>query len=95
MNNHIAELQMNDATQEEVALAKTEYDEKSSQRDKDVKDYLENSEFAGKVGAFEGAGYASTGLYRSSVNCIMFTRTDYFCTVCRDAMVEVIDSYAR
>jgi hypothetical protein len=95
MNDHIAELQKNGATAEEVVQAKADYDEKSTQRDKKVKEYLENSEYAGKVGAFEGAGYASTGLYRSSINCIMFTRTDYFCTVCKEAMVEVIDSYSK
>jgi len=95
MNDHIAELQKSGAAAEEVAQAKAEYDQKSTQREKEVQDYMENSEFAGKVGAFEGAGYASTGLYRSSLNCIMFTRTDYFCPVCREAMIEVIDSYAK
>lgn len=95
MNDHIAQLQKSGASEDEVARAKADYDERSTQRDKEVQAYLEGSEYAGKVGAFEGAGYASTGLYRSSINCIMFTRTDYFCTVCREAMVEVIDSYSR
>ena len=36
--------------------------------------YLQASEFAGLVGAYEGAGYASTGLYRPMVDCIMFTK---------------------
>ena len=26
-----------------------------------------------KVGAFEGAGYSSTGLYRPMIDCIMFS----------------------
>jgi hypothetical protein len=95
MNDHIAELQKSGATEEDVAQAKAEYNKRSMQRDKEVQEFLENGAFAGKVGAFEGAGYASTGLYRSSVNCIMFTRTDYFCAVCREAMVAVIDSYSR
>ena len=30
--------------------------------------------YAGKTGAFEGAGYASEGLYRPAVNCIMFSK---------------------
>ena len=29
---------------------------------------------AGRVGAFEGASYEPIGLYRSEVDCIMFTR---------------------
>jgi IgA Peptidase M64 len=47
--------------------------------------------FAGKVGAFEGAGYADAGLYRPAVNCIMFTRTEAFCPVCRRAIEQSID----
>jgi len=95
MNNNIADLQLNGAPKEEVKIAKKRYDELSTKRDAEVQEYLENSPFAGKVGAFEGAGYMSTGLYRPSINCIMFTRTDYFCPVCQDAMISIIDSYSE
>jgi len=95
MNDHIAELQKMGSPEEEVALAKAQYDTKSAARNAEVQDYLENSGFAGKVGAFEGAGYMSNGLYRPSVNCIMFTRTHYFCPVCQEAMVGVINSYTE
>lgn len=95
MNDRIAALQKSGAPKEEVEKAKAEYDEKSLERDKKVQEYLEGSPFAGKVGAFEGAGYLSTGMYRPSINCIMFTRTDYFCPVCQEAMRTVIDSYSR
>lgn len=95
MNNTIAALQMNEASKEEIELAKKRYDELSTKRDVEVQEYLENSPYAGKVGAFEGAGYMSNGLYRPSINCIMFTRTDYFCPVCQDAMISIIDSYAE
>jgi hypothetical protein len=50
--------------------------------------------YAGKVGAFEGANYESKGFYRPEANCIMFTRTDYFCAVCRRALGRVIDLYS-
>ena len=49
--------------------------------------------FFGKVGAFEGAMYESRGYYRPEVDCIMFSRTDYFCKVCRRAIERVIDMY--
>lgn len=49
--------------------------------------------FAGKVGAFEGANYEAKGFYRPEANCIMFTRTDFFCAVCRRAINRVIDQY--
>jgi hypothetical protein len=48
----------------------------------------------GVVGAFEGAKYEATGYYRPEANCIMFTRTDFFCAVCRRALSQVIDTYS-
>jgi hypothetical protein len=45
------------------------------------------------IGAFEGAMYQAKGYYRSEQNCIMFTRTDYFCKVCAAAIEQVIDEY--
>ena len=51
---------------------------------------------SGKVGAFEGASYEPTGLYRSEVDCIMFTRNPVgFCRVCQRAISRVIDQYSR
>jgi hypothetical protein len=51
--------------------------------------------YAGRVGAFEGANYEAKGFYRPEVDCIMFTRTDRFCAVCRRAIERVVDLYAR
>jgi hypothetical protein len=50
---------------------------------------------AAQVGAFEGARYESRGYYRPEQNCIMFTRADFFCAVCKRALEQVIDIYAR
>jgi IgA Peptidase M64/Peptidase M64 N-terminus len=50
--------------------------------------------YFGKVGAFEGAMYEARGYYRPQVDCIMFSRTDYFCKVCKRAIVTVIGLYA-
>ncbi len=51
---------------------------------------------AGRVGAFEGASYEPTGLYRPEVDCIMFTRNPVgFCRVCQRAITRVIDQYSR
>ena len=47
------------------------------------------------IGAFEGANYEAKGYYRSEQNCLMFTRTDFFCQVCSDAIEKVIDEYSR
>lgn len=54
-----------------------------------------SEKYRGKVGAFEGANYEAKGYYRPEANCIMFTRTDYFCTVCRRGINTVIDLYTK
>jgi hypothetical protein len=52
--------------------------------------------FAGKVGAFEGAGYEAKGLFRSEADCIMFSSTaSGFCRVCQRAINRMIDSYTK
>ncbi len=54
--------------------------------------FLARQKRAGEVGAFEGAGYRARGLYRSSTDCLMFTRNpDRFCPVCSRAIERVID----
>jgi hypothetical protein len=49
----------------------------------------------GQLGAFEGAMYEARGYYRPEIDCIMFTRTDYFCRVCREAIERVIKMYSQ
>jgi hypothetical protein len=49
--------------------------------------------YAAKIGAFEGANYEAKGYYRPEVDCIMFTRYDRFCAVCRRAIERVIGMY--
>ena len=56
------------------------------------KPFLARQAYGGKVGAFEGAGYRARGLYRSSTDCIMFSRNpERFCPVCARAIERVID----
>jgi hypothetical protein len=57
---------------------------------------LKTTTYASKVGAFEGAGYVSEGIYRPSADCRMFSLslTD-FDPVCSAAIRRVIDFYAR
>ncbi len=57
--------------------------------------YLSNIEYAGEVGAYEGAMYHSKGIYRSEPSCIMFIRTDNFCTACQRAINLVIDQSTK
>ena len=49
-----------------------------------------------KVGVFEGAGYASKGLYRSMMHCLMISSPKgEFCRVCQRAIARMIDFYSR
>ena len=52
-----------------------------------------SEKYRDRVGAFEGAMYESRGYYRPQVDCIMFSRTDFFCAVCRRGIERVIDLY--
>ena len=54
---------------------------------------LSKEKYFSKVGAFEGAMYEAKGYYRPEVDCIMFTRSEAFCTVCRISIERVIDLY--
>ncbi len=65
------------------------------QRDEETRmiNAMENS---GKIGAFEGASYYQNGMYRSSTDCVMFTRNKLdFCPVCQKAISNVIDQYVK
>jgi hypothetical protein len=95
LNDAITSLKKAKASQAEIAALIEKYNQEKIQRYQEVEDLLEKGPLVGKVGAFEGAGYASTGLYRPSINCIMFSHADYFCPVCQDAMVAVIKNYSK
>ncbi|MCU0304290.1 MAG: IgA Peptidase M64 [Thermoanaerobaculales bacterium] len=61
----------------------------------EVDAFVEASGLAGTVGAFEGAGYLSTGLYRPAVDCLMFSRgVKPLCDVCRRAVERRIRFFA-
>jgi hypothetical protein len=56
---------------------------------------LAKSPNRGLIGAFEGANYQASGYYRSAMQCLMFDRSDAFCRVCQDAIIDIIDLYSR
>lgn len=48
------------------------------------------------TGAFEGGNYMQFGIYRSALDCIMFTRDKQeFCPACTLAITQVIDMYSK
>jgi hypothetical protein len=58
-------------------------------------EYFSKEEFKNKIGAFEGAKYNQYGLYRSQLDCIMFTRHTTHCKVCQRSISDVIDQYSK
>lgn len=57
---------------------------------------MKDPAFTGVVGAFEGAGYISRGLYRPSLDCRMFSLSlTGFDPVCSAAIQKVIGWYAK
>ena len=63
---------------------------------KQQQEIVRNPASLGKVGAFEGAGYASKGLYRPSLDCRMFSLSIVgFDPVCSAAIDRMIDFYAK
>jgi len=69
--------------------------DKMAALDKKLKKFISRHPLKDKVGFFEGAGYASKGLYRSMLNCMMFSnREKRFCKVCQKAIKRMIDFYS-
>ena len=59
-------------------------------------EYLARSEWVGTIGAFEGAGYSSAGLYRPALDCLMFSRrVQPFCRVCERAVDAMVLQYVE
>ncbi|MBZ5721247.1 MAG: IgA Peptidase M64 [Acidobacteriia bacterium] len=72
----------------------SEMDALFREEEKQERTLLGSDKYADKVGAFEGANYEAHGYYRPQENCIMFTRHDAFCAVCRRAVERIIAMYA-
>ena len=96
VNARIAALKKGGAPEAEVAKAEEESERLSLEHAKKMDAFLRKSQFWGKVGAFEGAGYSSEGLYRPALDCLMFSKgVKPFCAVCERAVNRVIDHYCR
>ncbi len=93
-NAAIARMKREGAPASEIAKAEEESDRLSRENAKEVDAFLRASKFWGRVGAFEGAGYAAKGLYRPEIDCLMFTRgAKPFCRVCAAAVLKTILYY--
>ena len=96
MNNKTAELKKKGADAALVLKAEQDYETADRERSIKVDEYLQKSKYKNMVGAFEGAGYSAKGMYRSMLDCIMFSKgSKPFCKVCEEHIEKVINFYAQ
>ncbi|MFQ6036986.1 MAG: M64 family metallopeptidase [Candidatus Aminicenantales bacterium] len=94
INAKIAAMKCCKAPEEEIEKLASEAERLSRDHAKKIDAYLAKSRFQNVVGAFEGAGYASKGLYRPMLDCLMFTKGDKpYCRICEQAIMRVMDHY--
>lgn len=96
INERIAQLMRDGAPAADIERAKAEGETLSWDHQKTMDAWYARSAFAGQVGAFEGAGYCREGMYRSELDCIMFSKgIKPFCAACRRGIVEAIEQYGE
>ncbi|MCU0236040.1 MAG: IgA Peptidase M64 [Acidobacteria bacterium] len=96
MNEKIAALKRAGAPQAEIDALQAQSEEMSRRNGLEVNAFFKKSRFQGKVGAFEGAGYAAKGLYRPMLDCIMFSRgLRPYCKICEAAVASTIRYYSE
>ncbi len=94
INDRVAELMTSGAPTPEIEAAKAEGEHLSRSHQDEVDAWFARNASRHSVGAFEGAGYASQGLYRSQLDCIMFTKgIKPFCAACERGIREITERY--
>jgi hypothetical protein len=84
------------ASEEEIRKLSDAKDRLTVEVAEQVHTLLREEPFSSEVGAFEGAGYAATGLYRPMADCLMFSRgAPGFCKVCQRTLAETVDRFAE
>jgi hypothetical protein len=74
----------------------SDYYEKRKEMLKGANDILQDPQWIGVVGAFEGSGYTSKGMYRPSIDCKMFALNPVdFDPVCAAAIERMIELYSK
>ncbi len=96
LNRKIALMKRKKAPQAQIQKLEEKSEKLSRKHAEKVDEFLKNSKYFGLVGAFEGAGYSSKGLFRPMVDCIMFSKgLKPYCEVCKEAVKRVIFHYSE
>ncbi len=95
LNNKITGLTRAGADAGKIAKLESELEALKQKNRIRTDKFLAAEPLAGKVGAFEGAGYTAKGLFRPMLNCIMFSAgVKPYCKVCQAAVSRVIEHYS-
>jgi len=95
IDNAIAFAARSDAFPFEIDVLQQAAVDHALQRVAAIDTMMEASGLMNIIGAFEGAGYVSQGLYRPAIDCLMFSRgVKPLCRVCARAVDGRIDFYA-
>jgi hypothetical protein len=96
LNETIAEASTSGAPAEKIAELEDNEARHAAIHAQWAQEYLARSRWVGTIGAFEGAGYSSTGLYRPALDCLMFSRrVQPFCQVCERAVEAMVLQYVE
>lgn len=87
LDSKIADMIREGSDKAEIEKLKQQAAELSTQNAERSREFIEKHPLREAVGAFEGAGYMSEGLYRPQLDCIMFsTGVKPYCKVCEQAI---------
>lgn len=96
LNEAIADAVRSEAPEKRVLELRNAEVEHAAEHARWAQDYLSKSAFVGRVGAYEGAGYSATGLFRPQLDCLMFSRrVQPYCAVCERSVAARIGRYAE
>ena len=97
MREQVAQLEKSGASKSKIEKVRNQFRKQAGTINKKIDQVRKKyNDLKDKVGAFEGAGYSATGLYRPMMNCLMFSnREKKFCKVCQRAIRKMIEFYSE
>jgi len=96
LNLRIEKIKLSGASDKEIKEAESAIEKLMIKKEKENKLFFKKTGKLGVVGAFKGAGYASEGLYRPMIDCIMFTiGKKPYCKICENAILQMVKRYSN
>lgn len=95
MNKALEEAKKKNMKEADIKKLQAKFQERDKNLQEKIRAIREKyKDLEDKVGVFEGAGYASKGLYRPMIYCLMISSPKMeFCRVCQRAIQQMVDYY--